>query len=571
MSGPDGGAPDEAGVREPGARGARARRRGFPLVWLVPVAAVLVAGYLGYTTLEDHGPLVTLTFGNADGLTAGQTAVRYKSVQVGTVESIRLTEDLSRVRARVRMTREVEDRLTDRARFWVVRPRLTAGNITGLDTIVSGSYVEFDPGRQGGDGKRDFDGLDDPPGIRSDEPGRVFTLRAGRIGSLDRGSPVFFRDVAVGQILGFDPPGLDGEVMLRAFVRSPYDRYLREASRFWNTSGVDLGIGPQGVRLEFSSVRALLAGGVAFDTPPDLRDAPPVGDSASFELYDDRDAAAAATSPDRVEFLTYFEGSVRGLATGAPVEMRGLRVGSISDVQLQFDRNDDSFRVLVRLAVEPTRIAHPAGRPQGETRALAERMVAGGVRAQLRSGNLLTGQMVLTLDAVPDAPPATVRMEGDQIVLPSLERGGGDVMTAVGAVAAKLESFPIEQIGRNLNDALASVSGLAGGPEMRDAARSLSAALGQVQDLVRKADGGLTPLLRRLPAIAANLEGAIGRANAAVGSIENGYGRGSDFNRDLERLMDQATDAARSVRVLADYLDRHPEALVRGRVGAAGR
>ena len=558
--GPEGDAPEEA----------RTRERGVSLAWLVPIAAAALAAYLGYTTYASRGPLVAVTLDDAGGLTAGQTPVRYKAVQVGTVEGIRLSDDLSEVRADVRMAKEVGGRLTADARFWVVRPRLAAGSVSGLETIVSGSYIEFDPGDPAAAARSEFTALADPPGVRSDEPGRVFSLRAAALGSLDRGSPVFFRDVAVGEVLGFDPPGLDGTVALRVFVRAPYEGYVREGSRFWNASGIGVAFGPEGLKLQLSSLRAVLAGGVAFDTPPALRDQPPAADGAVFPLYESRDAADAATSPDRLEFLVYFDGSVRGLGAGSPVELRGVRIGSVTGVRLEYDAPSETFRVPVRIAIEPSFISFPAGRPQGEVRAQAERMAERGMRAQLRSGNLLTGQMAVALDAVPDAPPAAVRVEGDEIVLPSFGGGaGGDVMAAVGAVAGQLERFPLEEIGRNLNGALAAVQGLAGGPELRGAVGALSSTLGQAQDLVRKADGGLSPLLGQLPAIAGNLDRAVGRANAALASIERGYGKESDINRQLERLLGQASDMARSVRLLADFLGRHPEALVRGRPGGA--
>lgn len=554
---------------DPPPQEARARERRFSLVWLVPAAAAALAAYLGYTTYASRGPLVAVILDDAGGLTAGQTPVRYKAVQVGTVEGIRLSDDLSKVRADLRMAKQVGGRLTDGARFWVVRPRLTAGSVSGLETIVSGAYIEFDPGDPAARARSEFTALTDPPGVRSDEPGRVFALRAAALGSLDRGSPVFFRDVAVGEVLGFDPPGLDGSIMLRVFVRAPYEGYVRDGSRFWNTSGVGVAFGPDGVKFELSSLRAVLAGGVAFDTPPGLRDQPPAAASTVFSLYESRDAADAATSPDRLEFLVYFEGSVRGLGAGSPVELRGVRIGSVTSVRLEYDARAETFRAPVRIAVEPSLIAFPEGRPRGEVRDLAERMVARGARAQMRSGNLLTGQMAVALDAVPDAPPAAVRVEGDEIVLPSLGGGGGDVMAAVGAVAGQLERFPLEEIGRNLNGALAAVNGLAGGAELREAVRTLSSTLGQVQDLVRKAEGGLAPVLGQLPAIAGNLDRAVGRANATLASIERGYGRESDVNRQMERFLSQATDMARSVRLLADFLGRHPEALVRGRAGGA--
>lgn len=545
------------------------RKRGVPLVWLIPAAAAALAGYLAYDTFSARGPLVALTMNDAAGLTAGQTPVRYKSVQVGTVEGIRLSEDLSRVRADIRMARQVDDRLTDGARFWVVRPRLTAGSVSGLETIVSGSYIEFDPGDPAASARSEFTALADPPGVRSDEPGRVFTLRAAALGSLDRGSLVFFRDVAVGEVLGFDPPDLDGTATLRVFIRAPYEGYVREGSRFWNASALGVAFGPDGLTLQLSSVRAVLAGGVAFDTPPAFRDQPPAPASTVFPLYESRDAADAATSPDRLEFLAYFDGSVRGLAAGSPVEIRGIRIGSVASVGLEYHAPSESFRAPVRIAVEPSLISFPAGRPQAEVRVFAERMVERGARVQLRSGNLLTGQMAVALDAVPDAPPASVRVEGDDIVLPSVGGGGGDLVAAVGAIAAKLEGFPVEEIGRNLNGALAAVNGLASAPELRDAVAGLSATLGEVRQLVRKADGGLAPVLEQLPAIAGNLDRAIGRANAGLVSIERGYGKDSDVNRQAERFLSQATDMARSVRLLADLLGRQPEALIRGRAGGA--
>ncbi|MCK8783091.1 MlaD family protein [Roseomonas sp. NAR14] len=562
-------APHDRTLHDEAPEAVRAHHRRFSMIWLIPIAAVLVAGYLGYRTLSARGPLITVTFRNAEGLTAGQTPVRYKAVQVGTVETIALTDDLQRVRVRMRMAREVVDRLTAPARFWVVRPRLSASSVSGLETIVSGSYIEFDPGAPEAEARREFTGLEDPPGVRADQPGRLIRLQAHRIGSLDRGSPVFFRDIAVGEILSYDRPGLDGNITLHAFVRDPYAQYLRAGSRFWNVSGVSLDIGAQGIRLELESLRALLAGGVAFDTPPEARGTPEAKDDAEFPLYPDIAAAAAATSRDRLSFLVYFDGSVRGLAAGSPVEMRGIRIGSVTDVHLEYDRETHAFRTPVHLAVEPGNISYPAGREQYEVLELTRRMVARGLRAQLATGNILIGQKIVTLDFQENPPPAEVRMEGDEIVLPAMP-GGDDIMATVSAIAGRLQRFPIDEIGRNLNGALASVNGLVGGPEVRNAVGALSAALAQVQQLVREADRGLAPLLRRLPGIAGNLDQAVARANSAIGSVERGYGGDSDVQRQLQRTLGQVSDAARAVRILADFLDRHPEALIRGRALQGG-
>ncbi|MBE9606910.1 MCE family protein [Acetobacteraceae bacterium H6797] len=550
---------------DPEIQEARRHRRRFSLIWLIPIAAAVVALYLGYNSWNSRGPLVTLTFQTADGITAGQTKVRYKAVDIGTVESIRLTGNLSRVSVKVRMARDVEDKLTDKARFWIVRPRLTAGNISGLETIVSGAYIEFDPGIGSGEEQREFEGLSDPPGIRSDEPGRIFVLHTQRIGALSKGSPVYFRDVQVGEILSFDEPGMDGVITMRAFIRSPFEGYLRAGSRFWNTSGVSVGFGPNGVKLELESLKALLAGGIAFDTPERFRSQPKAPDDAEYTVYEDADAAFTATSPDRIEFIVYPDGDVSGLTRRSAVVMRGIRIGSVQSVDLAYDKDADVFRVPVRIAVEPDRIAFPAGRPEFDVRRAVTHLVQQGLRASLKSGNLLTGQKSIALDFHTDAPPAEVREEDGVLVLPSLGGDSDDIMGAISAVAGKLQNFPLDEIGRNLNSALASVSGLAGGPELKGAISSLADVMKDVRELVQRTDNGLTPLLRRLPQIANNLDQMVARANSAVGSIERGYGGDSAFNRQLDRMMQQVTDAARSVRMLTDYLDRHPEALIRGR------
>jgi paraquat-inducible protein B len=548
----------------------RRRHRRVSPIWLVPLAAILIAGFLGWRTYSERGPLITVTFRDAAGLTAGQTQVRYKAVQVGTVERIELSGDLQQVQVRIRMTRTVEDRLTEAARFWVVRPRLTAGNVSGLETIVSGAYIEFDPGGEGST-QQEFTGLENPPGVRSDEPGRVFTLLARRVGSLDRGSPVFFRDVTVGEILDIDTPGLDGNVSVRAFIRAPFDGYLREGSRFWNISGVSIGFGGAGVKVELESLRALLSGGVAFDTPPSLRDQPPAPDATRFELYDDLDAAVSATTKDRLVFMLYFSESVRGIEPGTPVEMRGLRIGSVLDRTLEYDQTTDTFRVPVHIAIEPDRISYPsgrAGRTQDDVVAFARRMVANGLRGRLQTVSYVTGQVVIAFDFFPDAPPGEVLLQGEEIVMPTM--GADSVLSSASGLAEKLQQIPFDEIGRNLNGILGSVNALTGSPELRGAVQGLAGVLEQAQGLLRRADEGLAPLLRRLPGIASSLDQAVGRASSAMASIERGYGAQSEINRQVARVLGQASDAARSVRQLADLLDRQPEALIRGRTDRGG-
>lgn len=531
------------------------RRSRISLVWLIPLVAALIAAYLGYRTIEQRGPMVELTFRTGDGLAAGQTRVRHKAVALGVVETIRLSQDMSRVVVGVRMTREATPYLTDRARFWVVRPRLSAGSVSGIETLVSGAYIEMDPGGRDGRQQLVFTGLEQPPGVRSDEPGQTFTLKAERIGSLGPGAPVFWRDITVGEVLGYDLGDGSGPVTVQIFVRAPFDGYIRQGTKFWNASGLTVQVGAEGLRVEVASLQAVLSGGVAFDTAQDQRLSPAVLTGTEFTLYRTQAEAQAAGYTASVPFVAYFESSVRGLAAGAPVEFYGIQVGTVRDVALDLNTTEGVARVRVRLDVQPERImgADQVARDDGVE--VATRLLRRGMRGQLSTANYLTGQLVLALDVPPGAgesPVFELRREGEAIVLPTQGGGLDNILTAASDIAGKLDRIPLAEIGTNLNATLRQATGTLGG----------------IEALVRNTEAGLTPALRRLPEIAANLQETVVRANRTIGSIDSSYGRNSNLTRELERALSNVGDAARSIRQFADFLDRNPEALVRGRGGA---
>ena len=527
-------------------------RRPFQLVWLIPIVAAVVAGWLGYRAIASRGEQIRIVFATGDGLVAGQTKVRHKAVDLGTVRQVTLSSDLRKVEVRVDMARAADRFLTDAAQFWVVRPRLSGSTVSGLDTLVSGSYIEMDPGSPDNrPAKTEFDGLDEPPAVRSDEPGSTFTLRSDSVGSLSSGAPVFYRSVQVGELLGYDPIRPGQPVTLHAFIRSPFDQYVKRGTHFWNASGVSFDLAASGLRIKLESLQALLSGGIAFDTPPAALKS---GDSAVqtvFTLYDDQAAATAAGYSHRLPFVTYFDSSVRGLAAGAAVEFFGLQVGSVTDVHLDFDPEGRHPRVVVKMEVQPERFAKPGEINDNNTREVAQRLVDHGMRAQLRSANLLTGQQVIGFDFVADALPATVSDSPDGVVIPSSTGGLDSITASLSAVASKIDSLPLEQIGRNLNDSLHGVSALVNSPDLKQTLASLNATT------------------KHLPEVAAGLQTTVQHASRLAGSVDAGYGADSQFSRDLERLLGQASDAARSVRLLADYLDQHPEALLLGRTGRA--
>ena len=546
--------------------------RRFPLIWLVPLVAVLIAGYLAFDAISQRGPTITIVFATAEGLQGGQTKVRHKAVELGVVDSITLTEDLSHVRVRVKMRREATAQLTEATRFWVVRPQFAPGNISGLETLVTGAYIEIDSGvaagADHGGARYDFVGLDRPPAIRSDEPGQTYILHSPRIGGISVGSPVLYRDLMVGEViaaeLNSDGRGFDVQI----FVRKPHDALIHEGTYFWNSSGVAVDLGANGVKLRLDSLRALLAGAVAFETTTEARRTATSPSGAEFRLYGDESAAAAAGFKRHLPFVTRFSGSVRGLAVGAPVEIHGIQIGSVTAVTLAFDLDGRESHVDVRFEVQPERLLAPtemnARTPLEVTRAL----VARGLRMELHTANYLTGQMVLALDFVDGLPKAEPRLLPDgAIEVPSLSGGLDGLLASVTQVAQGLARLPFDRIGQDLAQTMTSTRSLIGGEEMKRILSNLTAASAALQTVLRRVDEDGSPALKRLPEIAAQFASVLKSSASLLASADASYGSQSQVRRDVERVLAQLSDGLRSVRLLADYLTQHPEALIRGRTG----
>jgi paraquat-inducible protein B len=544
------------------------RRRRFSFIWLVPVTAGLISLYLAISYLADRGPLITITFKTANGITAGQTEVKHKAVSLGTVENVHLSQDFKSVIVHVRMKAEGARIMTSHARFWVVRPRLSTGNISGLETLLSGAYIEVDPGDPGGERQTEFTGLEDPPGVRSDEPGNIYVLKAARLGSIGPGAPIFYRDVNVGEVLSYDLGSGLGPVAIRIFVRAPYDKFVENGTHFFNTSGISVNLGPEGVHVELQSLQALLSGGIAFETPKFIRDEKPSPPEHEFKLFNSKAEADNAGYVNNIPFVTYFTSSVGGLGRGSPVVVFGLQIGTVTDVRLVMDPKTNAVHARVAFNLQPERVLSESELEHSKDPvAVTTSLVDQGLRAVLESSNFITGQKDISLQYVPNAGAATLGREGDALVMPSQSGGLDNITASLSDIMTKLDKIPFDAIGQNLSNALKSVDRTVSGPDVQNALRKLSETLTDVQHLVRHADQGLTPALQRLPQISAELQNTLHHADALLG--ENGYGGNSDFQRNLSRLLDQVNDAARSIRLLADFLDRHPEALIRGRTSEA--
>jgi paraquat-inducible protein B len=545
--------------------GIRHSRR-IPVIWIIPIIAIAIGVWLAWDTLSKEGPTITITFETAEGLQAGQSQLKFRDITLGTVKRLDLSKDHAHVAVTVATTRQAEPLLTDQTVFWVVKPRLFAGNISGLDTLLSGSYIGMMPGATEGKPQRAFTGREEPPVLQANIPGHTFSLKANRLGSISVGSPVYFRDLNVGEVLGWDIADMAQSVTIHTFVRAPYDRYVTNDTRFWNASGVSLKIGGTGVELQLESLRALLLGGIAFTTPDGKSVGTMSADNHVFPLFASKEAADAASYSRKIPVISFFPGSVRGLGPGSEVTMHGLAIGHVTSVALSYDPVKDTIVAPVRYEVEPERIVGIGNHVFASTNEAVQNVLQRGLRASLESASLITGQQMVTLDFVRDAPSASVTMDGEDFVLPTTGGTGlAGLQASATALLEQVSAIPFKQIGDNLAGILQSTNNLTNGPQVQKSLEDLSATLASAKQVLQHFDASTSKVL---PEITAGLEKTLTNANKLMLSLNTGYGDNTQFSRDLGRLLIQLNDAVRSIRAFADLLARHPEALIKGR--AAG-
>lgn len=548
-------------------------RRGLSIVWVIPLVAALIAGWLAWQAWSSQGPVVTIAFETAEGLEPGKTRVKYREVEVGTVDAVRLSPDLGHIVVTAKMVEGTDPYLTDTTRFWIVRPRVGVGGVTGLTTLVSGAYIEIDPGT-GGEWKRDFVGLEEPPLIRSYVPGRTFVLRADSLGSIFRGAPVYFRGIEVGQVLGYELTEDQRELRIPIFVRAPHDALVRATSRFWNASGVKLETSAEGFKVNLSSLQALLVGGIEFDTPGTVAGAPPAAEGAGFPLFADAESAQSASFTRRVPFLVEFEGSTRGLRPGAPVEVRGIRIGTVVDVALAYRTSATGQDLVVQalIEIEPERVQPLDAETRTPLQAQpVEELVARGLRAQLKTGNLLTGELLVDLDFHPQAPAATMRDINGQPVIPSVPTQFDTLSASVSGILQKLADLPLDALVADLRGAIKGIETVTAGTDTRATIAALGGVTQSLERLLGDIGRDLPEIVQSLRQTAGAAESALRQTEATLRSANELVGGNSRLRYDLTELMRELTSAARSFRTFADYLERHPEALVRGKQGGYGR
>lgn len=538
------------------------RSRLIQLVWLLPIAAFLTVVWIGVHTFSEEGPTITITFLSADGLEAGHTKIRHKNVDIGTVKTVSLTPDLSRVEVTAEMDEKVASHVTTNSRFWIVRPRVSPAGISGLGTLVSGAYIEMDPGTDG-EGTDHFVGLEEPPVVDvEDVPGTRFTLHASDLGSVDQGSPVYFRGFKVGEVLGasLSKEATHADVII--YVRAPYDRLVHPESHFWNVSGLAISAGAGGLRANTRSLEALVAGGISFETSDTALAGAPSPKNAEFTLFNDQDTAEEQPQGAPVNYIAYFPGTAQGVTPGAAVVLMGMRIGLVTDVHLNFDPANGTLRAPVTIEIDPKMLPVALDVPESSADVVnhtLDRLVAQGLRAKLASGNILTGQRLVSLEFVPDASSAKIQYDGPTPELPTVNSADLTSLTAsAGKFMDKLAALPIAEIGASLHDVISHIDQATSGPELARSMKSLDRTLANLDQITQQANKEIGPTLESLHRTADAAQQTLEAAQRLMGS-------GGDRSRDLPAMIHELTDAARSIRALTDYLDQHPEALLRGR------
>lgn len=534
-------APTARPVREP-TRVQREKRR-FSWIWLVPIVALVVGASVLIRHWVNTGPVITVSFIAAEGIQAGQTELRYKDVVIGNVTGVTVAPDRKQVLVHIQLHKEGADYITQAdSKFWVVRPRLGISGVSGLGTILSGAFISVDAPSQldtKADPVTSFVGLEIPPEISSSSPGTRFSLLAPDLGSLEIGSPVYFRQVNVGQVLGYSLDDQGRGVNIQVFINAPNDRFVTEASRFWNVSGINMSFNADGFAVSTTSVISLLSGGVEFSMGDEGGDAPRAKSGATFELFPGEAQAQARPDGEPFELVFHMYQSVRGLKVGAAIDFQGMELGKVTSIEMDLDTDKRRFYTVVRGNIYPMRLGsiyeHIKSNLTGDdepVRSFVSNLVSNGLRAQMQTANLLTGQQFIALDFFPGAEKVAFNASSTPLEIPVIKGDFDRLQQQILSIVNKLEALPLDQTVKSLN-----------------------ASLQQLTDLTKKLDNGLVP-------VAAD---TLKAAQQALASANMLLSENSPMTGGIEQLMLEMNRTLRTVNGLVEELQSQPSSLWRGR------
>lgn len=527
--------------------------KGLPIVWLLPLVALLVGGWLFYKTMSEKGPEIQIEFETAEGIEEGKTTIKFRNVTVGKIEDVGFSEDLRSVVLTATLESGTEPYLTENSRFWVVKPRIGAGGVSGLGTVFSGAYIAFEP-HTDGKKQRTFVGLERPPIVPIDKAGTKYRLQARTLGSLSIGAPVYFREFDIGEVTDYTLADNYRYVDIGIFVEAPYDRYVREGTRFWNAGGISVAMDASGVKMEMESLVAVLSGGIAFDTSPEMLDTPVAKKDHVFTLYKNRAESLEEPITEVITYALNFKGTVRGLKIGAPVEYRGIRLGTVKDIMWGADPEHAGVASpVVIIDIEPQRTlsyrdldaaAKSELELEQDPRARIEALVERGLRARLQTGSLVTGALFVDFDIYPEAEPAKVTHGGLYPELPTVPTSLQSLVANINQILNKLEQADLQSTLTNVNKLVMSTN-----------------------KLVSTTNQLVSTLDRNAPDLVKEAHATLRSADRTLRTLESTASSDGEIGNQLNDALREIAAAARSIRVMAEYLERHPEAMLKGKGG----
>ena len=532
------------------------KRARIAVVWIVPIVAALVGAGIVVQQYLNEGPTIRISFRTAEGIEPGKTSIKYKDVDIGKVTEVVLSKDFSKILVTAKMEKHAEGLLVTDSRFWIVKPRVTLGGVSGIGTLLSGRYIGIEPGKAAKSSGY-FVGLEVPPPVTAGMSGREFVLHAGTLGSLGIGSPIFYRRLNVGQVIGYDLAPDGKSVGIKIFMNAPYDGYITPDTRFWESSGIHASMGAGGLSVQTESLLSVLVGGIVLETPPSATPGKPAPAKSVFTLFENRDAAMAPQMSESERYVLYFKESLHGLSVGAPVTMLGLPVGEVTSVGLDYVPETQGIRTRVEIMtyqyrllrhLRDTDVAAMKTMSPAERRKVMQRLVEEkGLRAQLRTGNFISGQMYVALEYFPDAPKARINRAKDPPQFPVIPGKIEDIETQLRSILAKIDKMPLEEIGKDLKKTLATLD-----TALRSADRTLTRVDAETLPEAKKA---LEDLRR-----------ALAVAGRVLSSTDNTLlGPDAPAQQELRAALQEIARSARAIRLLADALERNPESLLRGK------
>ena len=517
------------------------KRMRFSVVWIIPIVSALVAIGIAVQRILSEGPTITIVFKAAEGVEAGKTFVKYNDVNIGEVKTVRLSADFTKVVVTAKIDKSAEGLIVEDAEFWVEKPRVTLSGVSGIGTLLTGNFIGLKMGKSK-QPRHNFIGRDVPPAITIDQPGRTFILQADNLGSVGIGSPLYYRRLNVGQVIGYDLAGDGKSLHIKIFVHAPYDKYVTNETRFWEASGIDVTMGASGINIDTQSVVSMLVGGIAFETPSLMKEFKPADANAAFTLFRSRATAMAEHETVITPYVLYFNESLLGLSVGAPVTYRGLTVGEVTAVGLEYDPAKEFIQPRVDIQLYPARfMAHvkksaaldEQARSESGRHAFMQKLIDKGARAQLRSGNILTGQLYVAFDNFRGVPKVKIDWTKTPAELPVMPSGLEDLKTKINDVLAKIDKIPLDAIGEDMKKLLTGLDGMVKRVD-REVLPELKTTLEALKHVLKSTDATLV-------------------------------GKDAPAQQEMREALQEVRRAAQAVSGLVDYLERNPEALVRGK------